>query len=45
MVHPTTVATIKAEIYNNGPVEASFDVYSDFYNYKSGIYRRVLGRY
>ncbi len=45
VVHPTTVATIKAEIYNNGPVEASFDVYSDFFNYKSGIYKRVKGRY
>ncbi len=27
---------IMAEIYNNGPVEASFEVYSDFPSYKSG---------
>jgi len=27
-----------AEIYKNGPVEASFDVYADFLTYKSGVY-------
>lgn len=27
---------IKAEIFKNGPVEATFNVYSDFLLYKSG---------
>ncbi|KAK9887120.1 hypothetical protein WA026_020568 [Henosepilachna vigintioctopunctata] len=37
--------SIKAEIYNNGPVEASFDVYEDFMHYKSGVYQHVIGGY
>lgn len=28
---------IKFEIMKNGPVEADFDVYEDFYYYKSGM--------
>lgn len=43
VVHPTTIAAIKSEIYSNGPVEASFNVYSDFYAYKSGVYAHVKG--
>jgi len=34
----TTVAGIKSEIYNNGPVETGFTVYADFMNYDSGVY-------
>ncbi|XP_040571920.1 cathepsin B [Lepeophtheirus salmonis] len=34
---------IQLEIMNNGPVEAAFSVYSDFLNYKSGVYRHVKG--
>ncbi|KAH8856095.1 Cathepsin B-like cysteine proteinase [Schistosoma japonicum] len=34
---------IQKEIMMNGPVEAAFDVYEDFLNYKSGIYRHVTG--
>lgn len=34
----TTVASIKSEIYNNGPVETGFNVYADFMNYDSGVY-------
>ena len=30
------VKQIQLEIMKNGPVEASYDVYADFYNYKSG---------
>jgi cathepsin B len=37
------VQEIQAEIQANGPVEASFDVYSDFYTYKSGVYQHVSG--
>jgi cathepsin B len=29
---------IMAEIYKNGPVESTMSVYSDFMNYKSGVY-------
>lgn len=34
---------IKAEIYENGSVEAAFLVYEDFLNYKSGVYHNVKG--
>ena len=27
----------------NGPIQAGFNVYSDFYNYRSGIYKYVSG--
>ncbi|KAL0485410.1 cathepsin B [Acrasis kona] len=33
-----SVALIKQEIFNNGPVEAWYQVYREFYNYRSGIY-------
>lgn len=38
-------AQIRAEIIKNGPVVASFIVYSDFYSYKSGIYQYSGGLY
>ncbi|KAG6448409.1 hypothetical protein O3G_MSEX005490, partial [Manduca sexta] len=34
---------IRAELYNNGPVEAAFIVYLDFLHYKSGVYVHVEG--
>jgi len=34
---------IAKEIMTNGPVEAAFDVYEDFVNYKSGVYHHVSG--
>jgi len=34
---------IKAEIYENGSVEAAFLVYEDFLSYKSGVYQNVKG--
>jgi len=34
---------IMKDIYENGPVEAGFDVYSDFVSYKSGVYKRTPG--
>uniref|UniRef100_A0ABI7WSH5 Cathepsin B n=1 Tax=Felis catus TaxID=9685 RepID=A0ABI7WSH5_FELCA len=34
---------IMAEIYKNGPVEAAFSVFSDFLQYKSGVYQHVTG--
>ena len=33
-----SVAKIQTEIYQNGPVEGGFTVYSDFLTYKSGTY-------
>ena len=33
---PDDVAKIQTEIMTNGPVEAAFDVYDDFLNYKEG---------
>ena len=34
---------IMQEIYENGPVEASFTVYEDFVTYSSGVYQHVTG--
>jgi cathepsin B len=36
-------ANIMQEIYENGPVEATFTVYEDFVTYSSGIYQHVTG--
>jgi cathepsin B len=36
---------MKKEIQNNGPIENTFKVYGDFYNYRSGIYTHVSGLY
>ena len=35
---------IQDDIYNNGPVEATFQVYEDFLVYKSGVYQHVTGK-
>eukprot|EP01012_Entosiphon_sulcatum_P001334 TRINITY_DN102526_c0_g1_i1.p2 TRINITY_DN102526_c0_g1~~TRINITY_DN102526_c0_g1_i1.p2 ORF type:complete len:101 (+),score=18.69 TRINITY_DN102526_c0_g1_i1:23-325(+) len=29
------------EIYKNGPIPVGFQVYSDFYNYHSGVYKHT----
>jgi cathepsin B len=34
---------VKADLYENGPVETGFTVYEDFMSYKSGIYRYTNG--
>jgi len=36
-------ASIKADIYKNGPVEGAFTVYADFLTYKSGVYQNTEG--
>ena len=36
---------IMQELYQNGPVEASFTVYDDFPTYRSGVYQHVTGGY
>jgi len=43
VVHPLTVSGIQTEMYNNGPMEAAFTVYEDFFNYKSGVYYHQSG--
>ena len=37
----TLHAHAQAEIYEKGSVTAAFTVYSDFVNYKSGVYKRT----
>ena len=37
-------ANIRQELYENGPVEASFTVYEDFLTYRSGVYQHVTGK-
>jgi len=39
----STPSAIQTEIMTNGPVEACFDVYEDFVNYKSGVYHHTSG--
>ncbi|KOB77611.1 putative C1A cysteine protease [Operophtera brumata] len=34
---------IMAEVYKSGPVEATFDVYDDFFCYKTGVYVHTEG--
>ncbi|KAL9953073.1 hypothetical protein ACROYT_G040428 [Oculina patagonica] len=36
-----SVEAIQTEIMTNGPVEADFTVYQDFYSYRSGVYIRT----
>ncbi|VDK63538.1 unnamed protein product [Onchocerca ochengi] len=38
-----SVESIQKEIMTRGPVEVSFDVYTDFLNYAGGIYKHVAG--
>jgi len=40
---PQNADTIAADILKNGPVEAGFDVYTDFFSYKSGVYVHKTG--
>jgi cathepsin B len=39
----TNAAAIASEIQNNGPVEFSMAVYSDFFSYSSGVYTHKSG--
>merc|ERR1712002_589483 len=39
------VDAMQHDLMTNGPLEASFDVYADFYSYKSGVYQHVSGDY
>ncbi|RZC38107.1 Peptidase C1 and/or Propeptide C1 domain containing protein, partial [Asbolus verrucosus] len=39
------VKQIQDEIMTNGPVQASFKVYQDFYIYSDGVYRHIVGNF
>lgn len=41
---PQDADKIATEIMTNGPVEGAFEVYSDFINYKSGVYKHTSGQ-
>ena len=34
-------ALMRAELVKNGPIVVTFQLYSDFFNYKSGIYHHT----
>jgi len=36
---------MQQELFTNGPIVSAFSVYEDFYNYVSGVYHHVSGRY
>jgi len=40
---PQDVSQIQTAIMTDGPVEAAFDVYADFFNYQSGVYQHRTG--
>jgi len=42
---PSREQEIMREIFEQGSVEAAFDVYEDFINYKTGVYKHVKGSY
>jgi len=36
---------IKNNMFLHGPMQTGFNVYEDFYNYKSGVYHYVSGKF
>lgn len=38
------IQAIKDYISTKGPIEACFTVYTDFFNYRSGVYKQVTGK-
>ncbi|MCU0587949.1 MAG: hypothetical protein MUF52_07310 [Syntrophobacteraceae bacterium] len=40
-----TLAALKNALYLYGPVVTTMDVYTDFYNYETGVYSRTTGSY
>jgi len=41
--YDVAASKIEEEIQNNGPVAAAFEVYEDFLQYKSGVYKHTTG--
>lgn len=42
---PSDPEALKLELYTNGPIELSFNVYEDFAHYTSGVYQHLYGDY
>jgi len=42
---PGDLPGLQAELLMHGPVEVGFYVFSDFHNYRSGVYSRTPGAY
>ncbi|XP_075984745.1 gut-specific cysteine proteinase-like [Anticarsia gemmatalis] len=42
---PNDLDQIKAELFHQGPVQASFVLYQDFRDYREGIYEQKYGKY
>lgn len=40
----TDAKKIAIEIMTNGPVQADYTVYTDFFSYKSGVYQHTFGK-
>ncbi len=43
MIEAVTPEQIMEQIYLYGPMETGFNVYRDFFNYKSGVYHHISG--
>jgi len=39
------IAAIMEALYEDGPVDATFNIFADFYNYAGGVYRHTEGAY
>jgi hypothetical protein len=42
---PSTVSDMQLAIMNGGPIQVGFNVYSDFFQYKSGVYSYTTGSF
>lgn len=42
---PGDVPALQTELFQHGPVEVAFYVFSDFHNYREGVYSRTPGAY
>jgi cathepsin B len=41
----SNITKIQAELFSHGSISAVFEVFEDFFQYKSGVYRHVTGSY
>jgi len=42
---PTNREAIKKELVENGPMMMGLEIYEDFMNYQSGVYKHVTGEF
>ena len=45
IIEATNPDQIKSGIYAGGPMESTMEIYTDFFNYKSGVYQHASGSY